>query len=38
MSLTVVFAIKFSGHSSLDKINLSILRAAVDSSGIEGAI
>jgi hypothetical protein len=38
MSLTVGFEIKFSSHSSLGKRSLSISRAAVDSSGIEGAI
>jgi hypothetical protein len=38
MSLTIGFEIKLSGHSSLDKSSLSISRATVDSSGIEGAI
>ncbi len=38
MSLTVGFEIKLSGHSSLGKRSLSISGAAVDSSGIEGAI
>jgi len=38
MSLTVAFGIKFSGHSSLGKRSLSISKAAVDLSGIEGAI
>jgi hypothetical protein len=37
-SLTVGFEIKLSGHSSLGKRNLLISGAAVDSSGIEGAI
>jgi hypothetical protein len=38
MSLTVGFEIKLSGYSSLGKSSLSISGAAVDSSGIEGAI
>jgi len=37
-SLTVAFGMKLSGHSSLDRRSLSISGAAVDSSGIEGAI
>ena len=35
---TIRFKMKLSGHSSLSKRSLSISRAAVDSSGIEGAI
>jgi len=38
MSLTIIFGIKLSGYSSLDKRSLSISRAAVDSSEIEEAI
>ena len=38
ISLTVGFGMKLSGHSSLGKRSLSIFRATVDSSGIEGAI
>jgi hypothetical protein len=38
ISLTIRFEIKLSGHSSLGKRSLSISGAAVDSSGIEGAI
>ena len=37
-SFTVGFGIKLSGYSSLGKRSLSISEAAVDSSGIEGAI
>jgi hypothetical protein len=38
ISLTVRFEIKLSGYSSLGKRSLSMFGAAVDSSGIEGAI
>jgi hypothetical protein len=38
ISLSIRFEIKLSSHSSLDKRNLSISGAAVDSSRIEGAI
>jgi hypothetical protein len=38
ISLTVGFEIKLSSHSSLGKKSLSISGAAVDSSGIKGAI
>jgi len=38
MFLIIVFGIKLSGYSSLNKRSLSISKVAVDSSEIEGAI